>query len=121
MVPYIGYRAETRGAYGEWKTNQVRRISALDPATLTSEQVDTLLDAYEEVRNREWDLLRNQMDDVQSDEDHERRVLDEKVAEALFVNDEENDGETDVEEEVDFDSLYEDFNNTLTKLGELMD
>ncbi|MDB2237062.1 Eco57I restriction-modification methylase domain-containing protein [Halorubrum ezzemoulense] len=121
MVPYIGYRAETRGAYGEWKTNQVRRISALDPATLTSEQVDTLLDAYEEVRNREWDLLRNQMDDVQSDEDHERRVLDEKVAEALFVNEEENDGETDVEEEVDFDSLYEDFNNTLTKLGELMD
>jgi hypothetical protein len=53
MIPYIGYRAETRGAYGEWKTKQVRRISALDPSELTSDQVDTLLDAYEEVRDRE--------------------------------------------------------------------
>lgn len=126
VIPYIGYRAETRGAYGEWKTNQVRRITALDPSKLTSDQTDKLLEIYEEYRGHEWDLLRNQLSEVQEDENHPRRQLDEAVAEALLMPDtsgeeEETEEDEDVADVIDFDDLYVDFYNTLTLLGELME
>lgn len=127
MIPYIGYRAETRGAYGEWKTKQVRRISALDPSELTSDQVDALLDAYEKVRDREWSHLRKQLEKAQDEDDHARRELDRKVAKALFLDDEDleseddNDDEINVDDVIALDELYEDFDNTLTLLGELME
>lgn len=111
MIPYIGYRAETRGAFAEWKTNQVRRITALDPAALSSDQADSMLDAYSRHRQHEWDLLRNQLAGVQEDEGHPRRQLDEDVAGAVFGS----------SEDMAFNELYEDFANTLVLLGELMD
>lgn len=127
MIPYVGSRAETRGAYGEWKTKQVRRISALDPSRLASDQVDALLDAYDEVRNREWSRLRTQLAEAQAVDDHARRELDRSVARALFVDEgdlEPEDGDDDsgrVDEVIALDDLYEDFENTLTLLGELME
>jgi hypothetical protein len=127
MIPYIGYRAETRGAYGEWKTRQVRRISALDPSKLSSEQVDALLDAYEDVRDREWTHLRKQLNAVQNEEHHPRRELDRKVGRALFLDEDDLGSEDSGDESncvdaiIDLDNLYEDFDNTLTLLGELME
>lgn len=134
IIPYMGYRAETRGAYGEWKTNQVRRITALNPSELTYDQAQDMLDAYEEIRDHQWDLLRNQMEDVQNDDSHPRAQLDRAVAKAILLSEEteEEGGEEDdddaddsddieVDEIIDFDSLYEDFNHTLVKLGEIMD
>jgi hypothetical protein len=125
MVPYIGYRAETEGAYGEWKTKQARRITTLDPSKLTSEQAETLLEAYEKVKDREWSLFRTQLSDAQSDNDHPRRVLDRTVAQALLIDEEdiESEGgndEVDVEQQIELDDLYEDLENTLTLLGDLM-
>jgi hypothetical protein len=131
MVPYIGYRAETEGAYGEWKTKQARRITTLDPSKLTSEQADTLLDAYEKVKDREWSLFRTQLSDAQSDENHPRRVLDRTVAEALLIDTadapdtdaDDDDGDSDgidIEERIELDDLYEDLENTITLLGNLM-
>jgi len=129
MVPYIGYRAETEGAYGEWKTKQARRITTLDPSKLTSEQAETLLEAYEKVKDREWSLFRTQLSDAQSDDDHPRRVLDRTVARALLIDeeniesedgDDDGDNEVDIEEQIELDDLYEDLENTLTLLGDLM-
>jgi hypothetical protein len=111
MIPYIGYRAETRGAFAEWKVNQVRRITALDPSKLSSGQAQKMLDAYSEHRHHEWGLLKNQLEEVQEDEDHPRRQLDEDVANAVFES----------AEDVEYESLYEDFENTLNLLGGLMD
>lgn len=119
MIPYIGYRAETEGAYGEWKTRQVRRITTLKPSKLTSEQADALLEAYDRLKDREWELLRTQLSEAQADESHPRRELDEAVAQALLVDEETNEGDS-IDEIVDIDGLYEDFEHTLTLLGEVM-
>lgn len=87
-----------------------------------------MLDAYEKVKNREWSLFRTQLSDAQSEDDHPRRVLDRTVAEALLIDaddghDEDTDDDDDdieIEERIELDDLYEDLENTLTLLGNLM-
>lgn len=123
MIPYVGYRAETEGAYGEWKTNQVRRITALDPSELSREQVDSLLEVFDEHHDQEWGLLRTQLRDAQDEDDHPRRELDEAVANIVFVEDDKNeDGENTSQPAgtIDLDGLYADFYNTLKLLGNVM-
>lgn len=124
MIPYIGYRAETEGAYGEWKMGQARRATALDPSKLTDSQAQAMLDAYEEVRDSEWGLLHGQLETVQNDKSHPRAELDKAVAEALLLLEVEDsdsaDGDLDVEDVIDFDSLYEDLENTIRLLGNVM-
>ena len=115
MIPYLGYRAETEGAYGEWKTNQVRRITALDPSKLTREQVDDLLGIFDEHHEREWDLLRAQLRDARDEPDHPRRKLDEAVAEVVFENRTKHGDES-----VGLDRLYADLYETLELLGGVM-
>lgn len=123
IIPYIGYRAETEGAYGEWKTNQVRRITSLDPSKLTREQVDSLLEAFEEYYEREWGLFRTQIRDAQNQDDHPRRNLDEAVANAVFDTEEpedDNEDSTQPSEFIELDDLYDDLYNTLELLGDVM-
>lgn len=128
MVPYIGYRAETEGAYGEWKTNQVRRITALHPSELTREQIESLLQAFGNYHEREWGLLRTQLREARNEDDHPRRELDEAVADAVFEGEDDHGGKRDGEtgdsvmpsETIDFDDLYEDLYNTLELLGNVM-
>lgn len=125
IVPYLGYRAETEGAYGEWKTNQVRRITAIDPSKLRREQVDAVVALFEEHHDREWQLLREQLQGARDDTDHPRRKLDEGVADAVFGVGEDgrevSDGDaTTPAEQVDLDGLYDDLYNTLELLGDVM-
>jgi hypothetical protein len=123
IVPYIGYRAETEGAYGEWKTNQVRRITALDPSELTREQVDTLLEVFEDYHEQEWGLFRTQVRDAQNENDHPRRKLDIAVANAVFDAEEPEEDDVDPvppSETIELDDLYEDLYNTLELLGDVM-
>jgi hypothetical protein len=123
IVPYIGYRAETEGAYGEWKTNQVRRITALDPSKLTREQIDSLLESFEEYHEREWGLFHTQIRDAQDEDDHPRRNLDEAVANAVFDSEDPEDDDADPvqpSESIKLDDLYSDLHNTLVLLDEVM-
>jgi hypothetical protein len=131
MVPYIGYRAETEGAFGEWKTKQVRRISALNPSNLTSEQAEQMLSTYEQYQDQEWDLLRKQLDNALTNDDHPRRQLDTAVANALFISEDETEGNGSDEDEADeesvsgaeaveFDDLYSDLRETIIALDEVM-
>jgi len=122
IVPYIGYRAETEGAYGEWKTNQVRRVTALDPSKLTREQIDVLIEAFEEHYEKEWGLFRTQIRDAQTEDDHPRRELDKTVADAVFNQEESENDEEPVSpsEAIKLDELYEDLYNTLELLDGVM-
>jgi len=108
LIPYIGYRAETRGAFAEWKTNQVRRVTMLNPSKLTSDQANQLLDAYQDVADVEWDLLRNQLDDAVGDEDHPRRRLDRSVCDALM------------DKRPDIEAIERDLCDEVNKLGRIM-
>lgn len=108
IVPVLGYRAEVRGARTDYKTNQLRNITTINPNHLTREQVDGMLDAYNEVVGTEWELLRIQFENALEDDDHPRRRLDEKVCEALM------------DERPDIDALESDFLEELNKLGRIM-
>ncbi len=110
FVPLFGYRAEVRGARGKYKTRQLRRVTVLDPSKLTREQVDGMIEAYDAVKDVEWDLYRNQFEDALEDDDHPRRVLDEKVCEALM----------DEGEEVNLDQLESDLLEDINRLGRIM-
>jgi hypothetical protein len=122
IVPYIGYRAETEGAYGEWKTNQVRRVTALDPSKLTREQIDVLVEAFEEYYEKEWGLFRTQIRNAQTEDDHPRRELDKTVADAVFNQEESENDEEPVSpsEAIKLDELYDDLYNTLELLDGVM-
>lgn len=110
FVPLFGYRAEVRGARGKYKTRQLRRVTVLDPSKLTREQVDGMIDAYDSVRDVEWDLFRHQFEDAQDNDDHPRRILDKKVCNALM-----DDGD-----EADIDQLESDLLKDINRLGEIM-
>ena len=110
FVPLFGYRAEVRGARGKYKTKQLRRVTVLDPSKLTREQVDGMIKAYDAVKDVEWDLYRNQFEDALEDDDYPRRVLDEKVCEALI----------DEDEEANLDQLESDLLEDINRLGRIM-
>lgn len=108
IVPVLGYRAEVRGARSDYKTNQLRRISVLNPSKLNRDQVDSLLDAYDEVKDTEWSLLRKQLEEAVDDEDHPRRKLDEQVFAALM------------DDQPEIETLEQDLLDELNKLGRIM-
>jgi hypothetical protein len=110
FVPLFGYRAEVRGARGKYKTKQLRRVTVLDPSKLTREQIDGMIEAYDAVKNVEWDLYRTQFEDALKDNDHPRRVLDEKVCGALL-------GEG---WEADINQLESDLLEDINRLGQIM-
>lgn len=111
FVPLFGYRAEVRGARGKYKTRQLRRVTVLDPSKLTREQVDGMIEAYDDVRDIEWNLIRYQLDEALDDDDHPRRRLDEKVCEAIVGED----------HDVDIDQLESDLLEDINRLGQVMD
>jgi len=110
FVPLFGYRAEVRGARGKYKTKQLRKVAVLDPSKLTRNQVDKMIGAYDAVKDVEWDLYRTQLEDASEDDDHPRRVLDEKVCNALM----------DEDEEADIDRLESDLLKDINRLGRIM-
>jgi hypothetical protein len=111
FVPLFGYRAEVRGARGKYKTRQLRRVTVLDPSKLTREQVDGMIDAYDNVKDTEWDLIRHQLDEALDDDDHPRRKLDEKVCTVIVGGD----------HEVNIDQLESDLLEDINRLGQVMD
>lgn len=113
FVPLFGYRAEVRGARGKYKTKQLRRVTVLDPSKLTREQVDGMIEAYDAIKDVEWELYRHQFENALEDSDHPRRVLDEKVCNALI--------DEEMEEKADIDKLESDLLEDINRLGEVMD
>lgn len=110
FIPLFGYRAEVRGARGKYKTRQLRRVTVLDPSKLTREQVDKMIEAYDNVSDTEWDLIRHQLDEALDNDEHPRRKLDEKVCEAIVGED----------HEVDIDQLECDLLEDINRLGQVM-
>lgn len=110
FIPFFGYRAEVRGARGKYKTKQLRRVSSLNPSKLTREQIDSMIGAYEDVKDTEWSLMRNQLEDAIDDPSHPRRRLDKKVCDALL------------DEEVDPEivELEKDLKREINRLGRIM-
>lgn len=108
FVPLFGYRAEVRGARGKYKTRQLRRVTVLDPSKLTREQVDGMIDAYDEVAGVEWDLFRHQLEEALDDEDSPRRKLDTLVCDSLM------------DEQPDIEQLETDLLEDINRLGKVM-
>lgn len=109
LIYLIGNRQETRGGYGEWKTNQIKRVKVLDPSKLNIDQIKAILNVWEDVRDIEWDLLRNQLQDIIQDENHPRRRLDYAISEALMGGTPER-----------LDNLYIDLSHTIDRLAAVM-
>jgi len=109
LVSLLGYRAETRGSFSEWKTKQMRRVHALDPSKLTRETIDGILRLWEEFSDKGWELLRTQLQAPKDPSSSFRYRFDSELAKILN-----NPG-------VDFDRLYSAVLRTLNKLHSVME
>lgn len=107
IVPLFGYRAEVRGSRAKYKTKQLRQVSVLDPSKLTRRQVEGMLEAYHDIENVEWDLIRHQLEQALEDSSHPRRRLDENVCNALM------------DDSADIDQLQTDLLRDIERLGTL--
>jgi hypothetical protein len=108
LVALFGSRAGTEGAYGEWKTDQIKNVRALDPTKLTHSQVDTILSVWNDMADFRWGLIREQLAEAATT-DHPRRRLDETLATAIAGS--VPNGLT---------KLYRDLHHTVERLGAVM-
>jgi hypothetical protein len=84
LLLLLADREETRGAWMQWKTQQMRRLKVLDPRALNKEQTTMILDMWSRLESDTWDRVYAQLGAAIDDKNHPRRLLDETVASALF-------------------------------------
>jgi hypothetical protein len=86
LLLLLAEREETRGAWMQWKTQQMRRLKVLDPRALRTDQVTAILGSWNQLERTLFDRVFLQLGNAAEDSSHPRRVLDETIASALFGN-----------------------------------
>jgi hypothetical protein len=84
LMLLLAEREETRGAWMQWKTQQMRQLKVLDPRALSSDQAARILGLWERFEGKQWDRVHKQLGDAVSDPRHPRRLLDETIASVVL-------------------------------------
>lgn len=79
LLLFFGDRAETRGAWSEWKKGFLKSVPVINPCELTSKQVNKLVSLYNQLSDVEWPVLHEQL----REQLDSRRTLDETIAEII--------------------------------------
>ena len=102
-------RAETRGSFSGWDKEHWEMVFVLDPHSLSGEEKNTLVEAFESVKDIVFPSLINQF------KDHfpGRRIIDNAVLEVLKLRTHSSEKELDV--------LYDAIFNELSRLKKIVD
>jgi len=83
LISLLAFREETTGVWSEWKTERVRILKTLNPKTLDSSQIESLLSLWHQLKEVRWEPLYTQLDNAIRDENHPRRILDKGIVNTI--------------------------------------
>ena len=107
LLLLLGEREETRGGWGEWKTQKIRNFPILDISKLNSRAVNQLFEIWHDICTYKWELLKVQLRRAIYDVEHPRRKIDKAFCKVLGIS-------------LDLEELYRSLYREVNLLGKIM-